>query len=95
MTRKLRLEEIKDILHMDTISRRSGIITVRHSYYYRFGKTVESYEARIKEHFPNAKILESGDHFASFRGVQSVVAGSHFFVKFILEEQAQMKQEVN
>ena len=85
----MNLQDIKYELHMDTISKKKGVITVRHSYYYRHGKTAETYVNRVKEKFPNAKILESGDQWAPFRGGQSVAQGSHFFVKFTLEEQAQ------
>ena len=85
----MKLLDIKYELHMDTISKKNGIITVRHGYYYRHGKTAETYENRVKEKFPNATILDSGDHWAPFRGGQSVAQGSHFFVKFTLEEQAQ------
>lgn len=41
-------------------------VTARHSYFYRFGMTPEKLEAKVKAAFPQARIVDSGDHWAEW-----------------------------
>lgn len=80
------LQELKDKLHMDTISIRKGIITVRRSFFYTHGVHVDTYVALVKAVCPDAFILDSGEVWANFRGGASIAQGSHYYVKFELPQ---------
>jgi hypothetical protein len=47
---------------------KDGTITAKWSYYYRFEKTPEGYVEKIQRMFPNARIIDKGDHMHSFVG---------------------------
>ena len=85
MTNKLKLADIKNLLDADSISKRGDIITIRKGYFYRMGQSTQSFIDKVIKAFPNAEIIDSGDHYASFRGGSSIAQGSHWFVKFIIK----------
>ncbi len=68
----------------DTVSMRDGVITIRRGFFYRMGGSSEKFAARVKEVFPNAEIIDHGEHWAAFRGGASVRNSSHWWVKFTL-----------
>lgn len=74
---------------VDTVSVKhelnGDVFTVRRGYFYRMGASAEKLANTVKRIFPTATILDSGDHWAAFRGGASVAQGSHFYVKFTLE----------
>lgn len=79
-------EEIRSILRANTVRKnKNGNYVARWVYFYKMGKTVETCRKLIEENLPNCIIIDSGDHFAAFRGGQSVAQGSHFYVEFKLE----------
>ena len=80
------IKTIKSKLRVDTVSRRGEIYTVRQSYFYHHGRNEQNIIDDIMENFPNAKIIDSGDHWAPFRGGDSVAKGSHLYVKFMISE---------
>lgn len=78
-------EEMKQMVGASTLRKnKRGNYVARWSYYYPMGRTTQKYEALIKEEFPTCEIINSGNHWASFRGGQSVAQGSHFYVEFKL-----------
>ena len=84
---KLKLQELKHKLHADTISKKDGIITIRHEFYYRFGQSAQTYIDIVKQIFPQAEIVDSGEHWAPFRGGASTANSSHWYVKFKLSKE--------
>ena len=76
--------DIKEKIGADTISKKNEVYTARKGYFYTMGKTSFDFVNRILNEFPNVKIIDSGDHYASFRGGASVANSSHWFVKFTL-----------
>ena len=86
----------------DTIGKnKAGNFIARRGYFYHHGMTPESTEsmaADVKTALPNAKIVNSGDHYAAFRGGASTAQGSHLWVEFTFptdeqQEEAQMQAE--
>mgnify|MGYP001581753633 CR=1 FL=1 len=82
MVYNLKLENIKSQLGVDTISKKGDIITVRSEFYYKHGRSEQSIVNRIKHFFPNVEIIDSGEHWAPFKGGASVAQSSHWYVKF-------------
>ena len=80
------MEEMQQKICADALSKRQGIYTARDEYFYRHGKTEQDLVNKIKAVFPNANIIEAGDHWAPFRGGASVARSSHWFVKFTISE---------
>lgn len=77
-------KQIKELLNfdIDTISKRNSIFTVRKGFFYRHGKSTQDLIDNIKAKILNAIIIDSGEHWAAFRGGASVANSSHWFVKF-------------
>lgn len=75
-------KEIKEKLGCDTCSRKGDVITIRRGFYFPHGKTAATWEAKVKEAFPSAEIIESNQIWKPFRGDATVAQGSHFVVKF-------------
>lgn len=80
------LKEVKEKLSFDTYSVKAGVFTVRKEFFYTMGKTTLYYEKTIKNAFPDAVIVDSGEVWKSFRGGASVANSSHFYVKFTFVE---------
>lgn len=77
---------IKEYLNTDTVGTKTGgNILCRWGYFYRRGKTVESYVTIIKEllakHSIPCSIVDSGDRWKNFSGGSSVAQASHFYVE--------------
>lgn len=86
------IKEITELLldnGFDFVKNKSKFIETGQSYYYTNGLTPEKLENRLKEVFPNATIIESGDHFHSFvGGAESGSAkDSYMYVRFTINNQ--------
>ena len=81
---KIPMNEIKEKINADSYSRKGDVITVRVGYFYTFGRSVTNLINEVLKAYPNAKIIASGDHYANFRGGDTVAQGSHWFVKFTI-----------
>ena len=64
------------------VSYYKGVWTVREGYFYRHGRSEDKVALRVLGIFPEAKIVDKGDHWATFNGGASIKASSHFWVKF-------------
>lgn len=80
----MKTSEVKERLsgRIDTISKRNDVFTIRRGFFYRMGKTSADLVNMVKEAFPNADILDSGEQWKTFRGGSSVANSSHWWVKF-------------
>jgi hypothetical protein len=54
----------------------------RREFFYKFGKTAEDLVARIKQYYPAANIIASGEHWTGFSGGASTSKSSHWWVEF-------------
>jgi hypothetical protein len=80
------LKEIKQKISADSYSHKDNVFTLRWGFFYKMGKTTERYIQKVKDVFPNANIIDSGEVWKSFRGGASVANSSHWFVKFTIPE---------
>jgi len=80
----MKTSEIGELLSSDSTSKRGDVYTVRKTYYYKHGYDAMQYASKVKSVFPDAIIIDYGDHWAPFRGGDSVERGSHWYVKFKL-----------
>ena len=78
------LQEIKEAVHCDTISRKNGVITIRRGFFYSHGGSADKIAARVLTAYPTATIVDSGEVWKPFRGGASVANQSHWYVKFTL-----------
>lgn len=78
------MKTIKEKLSADTYSRKGDVITVRVGFFYTMGKSTQTLIVKVLNAFPTATIVDSGEHWALFRGGDSVARGSHWFVKFTI-----------
>ena len=78
------MKEIKEKISADSYSRKGEIITVRDGFFYTLGKTTQNLIDKVLNAFPNANIIDSGEHWTSFRGGAPLNKSSHWFVKFSL-----------
>jgi hypothetical protein len=89
MAKKTALGLVREALDCgvaDQISRnKDGTIMVRRGYFYRMNKSVSEFEESVLFYLHSAnvssKVIDSGDHWAPFRGGSSVARNSHFWVQ--------------
>ncbi len=79
-----KLQDVREALRADTISRKDDVITIRRGFFYTNGFTAEKLEQRVRAAYPSAQIVDSGEIWKTFRGGASVAQSSHWFVKFTL-----------
>jgi hypothetical protein len=60
--------EVGNLLNTDCVKKYRGVFRYHKSYFYTSGLTPETLIAKVKEKLPNAKIIDSGDHYAKFFG---------------------------
>ncbi|HQK30017.1 MAG TPA: hypothetical protein PLI58_07730 [Candidatus Syntrophosphaera sp.] len=88
--KKMTKDEMNGILYkegginVDQVCKSGNVWTIRRGFFYRFGGSAEMYVEGVKKAFPNATILDSGEHWTDFRGGAPLAKSSHWFVKFIL-----------
>jgi hypothetical protein len=67
-----------------------GHYTIRKGYFYHHGQDSGTWakdaEDKMQKAGHKVKLVDHGDHFAAFRGGDSVKKGSHFYAKFKHEE---------
>jgi hypothetical protein len=80
----MKTSEIKDLIFADTLSKKGDVYTARRGYFFSGGNNSVGFAERIKRVFPNAVIIDHGDHWAAFRGGASTAQSSHWWVKFKL-----------
>ena len=83
---KVTCSTIEDLANgsFDAVSKRNGVFTVRRGFFYTNGKTAKNLEATVLRIFPDAKVVDSGEHWAAFKGGASVAKQSHWYVNFTL-----------
>lgn len=80
-------KQIKELLSgVDMVSKnKSGNYIARWTFFYTNGKTSEKYAEKVKSTLPGVKVINSGEHWAPFRGGASIQQSSHFWVEFTFE----------
>lgn len=74
----------KGISHLSFLKNKN--IKAMKGYYYRGqGGTIEALTTKVKEAFPTAEIVSTGDHFTAFKGGAPVAKQSHIFVEFSIK----------
>jgi hypothetical protein len=84
-TKSEKLEQIRFEIGADKviISRiYQGAYKAMWGYFYTYGRTAEKYAERIKQIYPDAEIIDTGDNWKPFRGGASLEKQSHFWVAF-------------
>jgi len=81
---KWKTEELQQLIGCDQVTKSKGIYTARKGYFYRHGFDEYKMAKKIKSVLPDAQILDKGDHWATFKGGDSIAKGSHWWVKFRL-----------
>jgi hypothetical protein len=80
----MKLQEMKEELNADTISKRGDVYTIRVEFFYTHGFTSEKLARRVIARFPNAEIVEHHENWAPFRGGANTYNSSHWMVSFKL-----------
>lgn len=80
----------ENFIGADQVSRkRDGTIMVRQSYFYRHGMDSTQFADKVSEFLKEegiaATVIDSGDHYADFRGGASVAKQSHFWAQVKIE----------
>jgi len=85
----LTLKQVREIIDFTAGSvakNKEGNFVARKGYFYRMGSTAEKFAETIRSRFAakgiNIEIVNSGDHWAPFRGGASLARSSHFYVEF-------------
>ena len=77
---------LKENVCCDMVSRdKASNYVFRRSYFYRIGSPVsfcESIKSELKTLGLNAELIDFGDHWAPFKGRQTIKSGSHFYATF-------------
>jgi hypothetical protein len=76
------LMQLRKTFSADSYSVRDGVFTVRRAFFYRHGFDADQFADRVRQAFPNATIIDSGEVWKPFRGGASVKRGSHWYVVF-------------
>jgi hypothetical protein len=77
----MKLNEIKEAVAVDSVSRKGDVITLRRQFFYRHGKTSADLAERAKLALPGFEVIDHGEHYAAFRGGASVAKSSHWWVR--------------
>ncbi len=82
--------EIKERLYQyfDTFSFKSGIYTIKRSYYWGISKTGETLSEKVTKTIPNANIIDYGNHWHAFVGGAKTGGpqDSYLWVKFTVKD---------
>ena len=88
------IKKVRENIITDQISKdKEGNHVLRQSYFYRPKESSGEYAARmheeVKKHYPEAKLVDSGDHFANFKGDAPLSKQSHYYAKIKLHDEAE------
>ncbi len=79
-------KQVREVLknHINTLSFRQGIFTVKKSYFWGFTDDGSALADKIKKLLPNTNIVDYGNHFHDFVGgaKPGSLKDSYFWVKF-------------
>ncbi len=82
---KLTKKKLIEILGVDDVRILSdGSYRAMNQYFYKHGRSEDDIVKTIKAKFPEARIIKTGDHYASFNGGDSVYKSSHLYAIFTL-----------
>ena len=70
------------VLFSNVSQNKQGNFIVRFPFFYTHGKTTEDAVNEVKQKYPNATIINSGEKWTAFKGGASVANQSHWFVEF-------------
>lgn len=79
------LKEVKNALGSvaDSVGKnKSGNFVARRGFFYRHGKTATDFTKDVQAVFPEAKIINSWEHWTAFSGGASTAKSSHWGVEF-------------
>ena len=89
-SKKITAAFLKEKFGFEYVSKYKGIFTVYKSYFYRMGMTPEKLKTHVSMCLEKLglsyEMLDCGDHYAAFRGKDTVKQGSHFWVSFKIIE---------
>ena len=79
---------IHDAISCDTLSLRGGIYLAKWTYFYSGGLSKEGCSKKITTAFPNAYIIDSGNHYHAFVGGAKIGGpqDTYFWVTFKLNQ---------
>lgn len=83
----MKMKEIREKLNgiADTVGKnKSGNFVARKEYFFHHGATSDGFVEKVKRTLPEARIINSWDRWASFKGGSSVASNSHFGVEFTI-----------
>lgn len=85
------LTVLRDQVMVEQISKkRNGNYMFRQGYYYKYGKTSESFKQSITKHLDRLnmkyEVVDCGDQWRPFRGNASTANSSHFWCEVKIEE---------
>lgn len=87
---KMTASKLHEIIGFDHISKHKGVFKVYRGYFYRMGMDERKLSAEVDARLTKAGIahtmLDCGDHFAVFRGGDSIQKGSHFWATFTVTD---------
>jgi hypothetical protein len=85
MTSRVMKHKITNEIHAGAFTfHKDGSVTAKWSYFYHFDRSPEKYAEMIKTKFPEAHIIETGDHYHDFVGGSKVgsATSSYMWVRF-------------
>jgi hypothetical protein len=92
----------ENVIGIDSLSKRGDVFTARLGYFYTHGKNAEDFATSVQERVQNylgigskVKIVDSGDHWAPFRGGASTAKSSHWWVRFKVVPNRDMVETYN
>lgn len=87
---KMTASKLHEIIGFDHVSKSKGVYKVYRGYFYRVGmdeyKVLAEADARLTKAGIAHTMLDCGDHWAPFRGGDSIQKGSHFWATFTITE---------
>lgn len=83
--KQLTVNQLRELIMCDDVSKHKGIVTFRSGYYYRMNKDSQKYQTSIHNQLRANNIefeaVDCGDHWAAFNGGASIRKSSHFWAQ--------------
>lgn len=84
------LREVLGIYNSESLTKYRGVYTYREGFFYTHGrdsyKVAQIISARLTSAGIQHEILDSGEQWKAFKGSDTLKQGSHWWVKFSIEE---------